>query len=80
MAFNTSDKYKKDLEDLYQEYLKAEITILRTGEEYTIKDRTLKRPDLKFIAEQKRDIASELAKIDSGRKVRVKRVLIRWDT
>lgn len=73
-------QYLLDLEARYAEYYKAEITILNGGQEYTIKDRTLERGDLKFIATELTRLANEIAMVKAGNQVRVKKVVVRYDT
>jgi hypothetical protein len=48
------------------EYLKAESAIL-CGQEYVIGDRHLRRPDLKYVQQQIKDLLTELQAADSSR-------------
>ena len=57
MASVMSPQYRADLEELYMEYLNAEKVILKSGQEYTIGDRTLRRTDISWIQKERKKIA-----------------------
>lgn len=68
------------LKERFTEYLKAEQHILKGGQEYVIADRELKRGDLRWIQRQISELSAEIAIEQSGGKVKVKRVVMRFDT
>lgn len=79
-AYNVTDTHIAELKARYARYLAAEASILNGAQEYTIGDRTLKRGDLTEIKETLRLLANDIAKAETGNKVRVKRVVPRYDT
>jgi len=57
-------------------YIDAEKKVL-LGQEYTIKDRTLKRADLRYIAEERKKWQTLVDQLESGAGMKVKRGLPR---
>lgn len=80
MASVNSPDYLSDLHELYGEYLAAEKLILKTGQEYTIGDRTLRRADLGKIRKERALIANQIAKLEAGKGIRTQRVVMINDT
>lgn len=72
--------YLVQLEELQAEYFKAEKAILCGGQEYTIGDRTLKRADLRWVQQQRKQIAAEICKLKAGRGARFQRVVPGYDS
>jgi hypothetical protein len=79
-TYNNNAERITEMKARYGRYLAAETAILNGAQEYTIGDRTLKRGDLKLIAEQMSELANEIAKAEAGGTIRVKRVVMRYDS
>lgn len=65
-----------DKKALMAEYLLAESAVLR-GQEYTIKDRSLTRADLRWIQNGRKGLEAEICLLERGASIKVKQVLFR---
>lgn len=54
-------------------YLEAESTILSGAQSYTIGNRTLTRPDLKYIQSEISNLEKKIVKLSNGNRIRLQR-------
>ncbi len=63
---------------LLNKYIAAEEAILR-GQEYTIKDRSLTRADLRWVQSERKRLDEELSLATAGGSIRPRKILFRDD-